>query len=133
MSKSLLDSHTQRLKFLCSLYQFKQFTNGPTRVTSTSETLIDLIPTNAPIIYIYILQIGFIHLGISDHSLVFALRKFSLPKSYPKYKDVRNFKNFNENQFTLNVMLILWELVYQQNDPNFVLASMERSFSPGVE
>ena len=115
VSKALPDSHTQRLKFLCSLYQLKQFINEPTRVTSTSATLIDLILTNTPE---NILQSGVIHLGISDHSLVYALRKFSLPKSLPKYKDVRNFKNFNENQFMVDVMLMSWELVYQYNDPN---------------
>ena len=115
LSKALPDSHTQRLKFLCSLYQLKQFINELTRVTSTSATLIDLILTNTRE---NILQSGVIHLGISDHSLVYALRKFSLPKSFPKYKDVRNFKNFNENQFIVDVMLMPWELVYQHNDPN---------------
>ena len=94
VSKALPDSHTQRLKFLCSLYQLKQFINEPTRVTSTSATLIDLILTNTPE---NILQSAVIHLGISDHSLVYALRKFALPKSLPKYKDVRNFKNFNRS------------------------------------
>ena len=115
VNKPLPNSHTQRLKILCSLYQLKQLINEPTRVTSTSATLIDLILTNTPE---KILQSGVIHLGISDHSLVYALRKFSLPKSYPKCKDVRNFKNFNENQFILDVMLLPWELVYQHNDPN---------------
>ena len=45
--------------------------NEPTRVTSTSATLIDLILPNTPE---NILQSGVIHLGISDHSLVYALR-----------------------------------------------------------
>ena len=115
VSNPLPNSHAHRLKFLCSLYQLKQFINEPTRVTSTSATIIDLILTNTPE---NILQSGVIHLGISDHSLVYALRKFSLPKSYPKYKIVRNFKNFNENQFILDVSLIPWELVYQHIDPN---------------
>ena len=105
VSKALPDSHTHRLKFLCSLYQLKQFINEPTRVTSTSATLMDLILTNT---LENILQSGVIHLCISDHSLVYALRKFSLPKSFPKYKDVRNFKNFYENQFILDVVLIPW-------------------------
>ena len=115
VSKSQPDSHTQRLNFLSSLYQLKQFINEPTRVTPTSATLIDLILTNTPE---NIFQFGVIHLGISDHSLVYAQRKFSLPKSGPRYKDVRNFKNLNENQVILDVMLLPWELVYQHNDPN---------------
>ena len=85
------------------------------QVCGVSGCVIDLILTNTPE---NILQSGVIHLGISDHSLVYALRKFSLPKSFPKYKDVRNFKNFNENQFIVDVMVMPWELVYQHNDPN---------------
>ena len=115
VSNPLPNSHTYRLKFLCSLYQLKQFINEPTRVTSTSATLIDLILTNTPE---NILQSSVIHLGISDHSVVYALEKFFLPKLYPKYKVVRNFKNFNENQFILDVSLLPLELVYQHNDPN---------------
>ena len=61
VSKPLAGSHTQRLKFLCYLYQLEQFINEPTRVTSTSATLIDLILTNTPE---NILQSGVIHLGI---------------------------------------------------------------------
>ena len=82
VSNPLPNSHTHRLKFLCSLYQLKQFINEPTRVNSTSATIIDLILTNTPE---NILQSGVIHLGISDHSLVYALRKFSLAaKVIPK-------------------------------------------------
>ena len=43
VSKALPDSHTERLKFLCSLYQLKQFINEPTGVVSTSAILNDLI------------------------------------------------------------------------------------------
>ena len=100
-----------------------------TKVKSTSATLIDLILTNTPE---NILQSGVIHLGISDHSLVYALRKFSLPKSFPKCKDVRNFKNFNENQFILDVMLIPWELVYQHNDPNLCWQVWKNLFLQGT-
>ena len=40
----------------------------PTRITSTSSTLIDLCITNSPE---KVVNSGVVHLGISDHSLVF--------------------------------------------------------------
>lgn len=40
-----------------------------------------------------------IHLGISDHSLIYALRKFTVPKTRPTIKEVRNFKHFVEVDF----------------------------------
>lgn len=72
VAKASPDLHTRRLQFLCSLYQCDQLINEPTRVTETSATLIDLILTNRPE---NISNSGVIHLGISDHSMIFAVKK----------------------------------------------------------
>ena len=76
VSKTPLDYQARKLQFLCSLYQFDQLINEPTRVTPTSASLIDLILTNKPE---NISQSVVVHLGISDHSLIFAIRKLTLP------------------------------------------------------
>ena len=64
-------------KFLeiLNLYQLHQLINKPTRITETSKTLIDVIITNKPVNY---LKSGIIHIGISDHSLVYTCRKLSV-------------------------------------------------------
>lgn len=72
VAKASPDLHTRRLQFLCSLYQCDQLINEPTRVTQTSATLIDLILTNRPE---NISHSGVIHVGISDHSMIFAVKK----------------------------------------------------------
>ena len=54
------------------LYGLNQLIREPTRVTSDSNTLIDLCVTNSPE---KVTKSGVIHLGISDHSLVFLTRK----------------------------------------------------------
>ena len=69
--KSPCESHTRKLQFLSSLYQFDQLIDEPTRITGTSETLIDLILTNKEE---NISKSGVIHLGLSDHSMIFAIR-----------------------------------------------------------
>ncbi|CAB4029170.1 Hypothetical predicted protein [Paramuricea clavata] len=46
-----------------------------------------------------ILDTGVIHLGISDHSLVYLCRKLSIPKAPPKTVFTRHYKNYNVNQF----------------------------------
>lgn len=116
VSKIPSDLQTRKLQFLCSLYQIEQLINEPTRVTPTSAALIDLILTNKPE---EISQSGVIHLGISDHSLVFAVRKFSLPKSgQTKVREVRDFKNFVENDFIQDVSQLPWDIVYQFDNPN---------------
>ena len=59
---------TKKIKSLYELYQLDK----RTRVTMTTSSLIDHIVTNTPE---KIFDAGVIHTGISDHSLVFAIRK----------------------------------------------------------
>ena len=68
---------TKKIKSLYELYQFSQLIDKPTRVTMTTSSLIDHIVTNTPE---KISDSGVIHTGISDHSLVFAIRKISVAK-----------------------------------------------------
>jgi hypothetical protein len=56
--------------------QFEQLIKEPTRVTATTKTLIDLAFTNKPEL---INGSGVIHLGISDHSMIYIQRVFQLP------------------------------------------------------
>ena len=81
VSKNVPHAHTCKLQFLCSLYQIDQLIKECTRLTPTSAALIDLILTNTPE---NISRSGVIHLGISDHSLVYAVRKCISPKRRQK-------------------------------------------------
>ncbi|CAB4042566.1 Hypothetical predicted protein, partial [Paramuricea clavata] len=69
----------------------------PTRITSTTASLLDVILTY------YgddkILDTEVIHLGISDHSLVYLCRKLSIPKAPPKTVFTKHYQNYNVNQF----------------------------------
>ena len=109
------EAHTRRLQFLSSLYQYRQLINEPTRVTRTSATLIDLILTNKEE---NISKSGVIHLGISDHSLVFAVRKYCVTKSRQKTRYVRNFKRFNAINFLNDLSQMPWENVALYDNPN---------------
>ena len=71
--KTPLDVHTRTLQFISSVYQLKQL-----NVTKSSATTIDLIFTN---MVANIATSGVIHLGISDHSLIYAVGKFAVPKT----------------------------------------------------
>ena len=59
-----------------------------------------------------------IQLGISDHSIIYAVRKLIIPKSNPKIKIVRNFKNFNANDFLRDLSQIPWETTVIQDNAN---------------
>lgn len=69
------DSQLLQLKQLSTVYQLTQLINVPTRITPNSNTLIDVILTNEPS---RIITSGVLHIGISDHSLVYGVRKFAI-------------------------------------------------------
>ena len=101
---------------LCELYQLEQLIKNPTRITMQSRTLIDVILTNTSQ---RIVSSGVLHLGISDHSLVYAIRKISIPnKATHEIKELRNFKNFNVNNFNADLERTLWVNVNNSGDPN---------------
>ena len=105
-----MDPHTRQLIFLCSLYQIDQLIDKPTRVTDTSATMIDLVLTN---VEENIHASGVIHLGISDHSLIYALRKFMLPKTNPGVREIRDYKHFDAELFVEDLSLMPWNEIQQ--------------------
>ena len=71
--------------------------------------------------YENISQSGVIHLGISDHSLIYTVRNLILTKSEkisPMVREVRDFKNFVQNYFIHNVSQLPWDTVNQFDNPN---------------
>ena len=85
-----ISTHLSQLPQLSSTYQFQQLINEPTRITPISSTLSDVVLTNEPS---RIIKSGVVHLGLSDHSLVYAVRKFSIPsKNTHKHVRTRSFK-----------------------------------------
>ena len=92
MSRYALSS---KIKDLCSSLSLKQLIEEPTRVTPHSSTLLDLIMTNS----VNISKAGVIDPGVSDHSLIYVIRKFKRPKGEPKIIRVRSFKNFVDDDF----------------------------------
>ena len=63
-------------------------------------------------------QSGVCHIGISDHSLIFAVRKFSLPKRSPLIVQSRQFRNFDGDLFLTDLSLVPWHLVDYEVNPN---------------
>ena len=67
------DHCTNELNFITSLYQYKQLINDPTRETIHSKTLIDHFYSNKKE---NIVAAGVSKISISDHYLIYGIRKF---------------------------------------------------------
>ena len=58
------------------MFQLEQLTKEPTRITSQSQTLIDLAFSNRPET---IIKSGVYHVGMSNHSLITFIEKYLSP------------------------------------------------------
>ena len=91
-----LNLPTKKNKSLYELYQLSQLIKQATRITMTTSSLIDHIVTNTQE---KISDSGVIHTGISDHSLIFAIKKTSIIKKQENIIEIRNMKNFDDQKF----------------------------------
>ena len=86
-----------------------------TGITENSETLIDVALTNC---LETIMNSGVVHVGISDHSIVYICRKISFVKTQPKLKESRNYKNYNPGHFNRDLDNLLNQYTWESNDPD---------------
>ena len=104
-----LDSLTglaQPLKHLCQLFQLRQLITKPTRVTQTTKSCIDHVYTNAASNRLH--SSGVIPLGLSDHSLVYVIKKCTKPRYKPRVIKTRSFRNFNQADFCNDLRNVPW-------------------------
>ena len=80
--------------------------------------LIDVFITNVPD---KIACSGVSHVGISDHSMIYGIRKINSirrNRQTQKFKTVRNFKNFNSSDLVRDLSFVPWQSLLLISDPN---------------
>ena len=132
LAATQLDNNSRRLTSITDLYSLHQFINKPTRVTETSSTLIDLIFTNCQD---RVVCSGVSHVGISDHSLVYAYRKISigLPNKGHSTVTYRKFKHFNSQNFRDDICSQNWGSINLHDDPNSMWCAWKTIFYKVVD
>ena len=87
-------TENKALKDLCDRFcLFNQITE-PTRVTEKNKSLIDVILVSHPECFA---TCGNLHLGVSDHDLVFAVRKQKILRPKAREIEKRSMRNLDEN------------------------------------
>ena len=111
-----VNANSSHLLNIMDIYGLTQLITEPTRVTQYSRTLIDLCLTNSPD---KICNSGVVNIGISDHSIIFLTRKISHFRSFVhKTAEVRQLKNFNQDEFLRDLRMNEWNRVSMLNNPN---------------
>ena len=122
------DPNTSALMNITTVYGLDQLIKSPTRVTPHSSTLIDLIFTSN---LDNIVCSGVSHIGISDHSLVYAYRKIAQPSpcSGPNHISFRNFKHFDTANFRSDIQHQQWDMADLTNNPDDTWSQWRKLFS----
>ena len=93
----------------------EQLITEPTRVTANSSTFIDLCVTNT---VTKIVNSGVLHLGISDHSLIYMTYKTKHERSGKRIIEIRSMKKFRKEQYLWDLEKQNWTDINLSNDPN---------------
>ncbi|CAB4019220.1 Hypothetical predicted protein [Paramuricea clavata] len=93
------------LNDFCHCLNLTQLIDKPTRVTSCSSTLIDVMMTSNKDL---IAESGVLEIYISDNFLVYCSLKLKLIKPHPICITARSYKHYNRNQFLCDLACIPW-------------------------
>ena len=118
MNVDMLKPDSAAARFLSTYviepFALTQVIDEPTRITSKSSTLIDLMLTTS---HENVKVHGVVDTpGISDHCLVFSAYSIKKPKFKPKMVTRRDFRNFNENAFKADMGLAPWGNIHAVDD-----------------
>ena len=81
---------------ICDIYNMDSLIDKATRVSQSSQTLIDIILTNNKTRF---LSSGVLEPHLSDHSLVYVIKRTSAPPLRSRKILCRSFKNYNRDEF----------------------------------
>ena len=108
-----LDNDAKHLLRILEKYQLTQLTTRPTRITQLSKSLLDVCITSCPE---KTKHSDIFHVGLSDHSLIYAVRKIN---SLPKCNRTREIKVRKSQSFLEDLQAQPWaQLSFYEADVN---------------
>ena len=119
MKLDTLSSSANRINIMTQLIK------EPTRVTSSSQSLIDLFLTNEPDKFV---TSGVSHFGCSDHSLIYVSRKLTCPRFFPRIIESRQYKHFMPDYFMGDMALLPWDMIELIDNPTRAWEVWKHSF-----
>jgi hypothetical protein len=108
-------SLSRKLSGLANHSQFTRLITDFTRITSYSKTIIDLVFVSKPET---ISSSGVHSLGLSDHCLIYVIRKHKQIKSPSRYTKTRSYTGFDEQKFVDSINKENWDAVHNCKNVN---------------
>nr|CAH7751797.1 unnamed protein product [Callosobruchus chinensis] len=101
--------HTSNLNCIFDTFHLLQVINAPTRITSNTATLIDLLMTSSDL---SVLDCGTINTELSDHQLIYCFLKKQGITTPPKNIIVRDYKNLDIGRFQYDLARVPFFGIY---------------------
>ena len=111
----LKDADHKSIKNIVAGYGFKQQIKEPTRVTSETSTLIDIIASTHAGNVTSSVVLGS---SLSDHDVVAIVRKINCQRTKPRKIVSRNFSKCCHETFQKDLKAVSWDGVLAQQDVN---------------
>uniref|UniRef100_A0A1Y1LAR2 Reverse transcriptase domain-containing protein n=1 Tax=Photinus pyralis TaxID=7054 RepID=A0A1Y1LAR2_PHOPY len=130
---NLLDNTTDKNEFvnLLTSYNLKATISTPTRVTSTTATLIDNVFTNLS--SHNLLNVSNVHAGLSDHHSQMVTLTENKTVTSTTRKAHRNFSHKNKVQFNSLIGKVDWKDLLSANDTNTMVDAFYSEFNKCFE
>nr|CAH7742034.1 unnamed protein product [Callosobruchus chinensis] len=114
---------TSNLNCIFDTFHLLQVINAPTRITSNTATLINVLMTSSDL---SVLDCGTINTELSDHQLIYCFLKKQGMTTPPKTIIIRDYKNLDIRRFQYDLARVPFFGIY---DAEITPATAERSFS----
>ena len=130
----LLDrSKPETTPYMDTIDQFnlKQIVTKPTRVTPQGQSLIDhiLVSDETIVTHTDVLPCG----SISDHDAVYSVLNVRKPRFTPRFKYIRNERNFVKEHFIQDASILPFSVVYAFDDADNMLDTFSSLISECIE
>lgn len=107
------ESEHNSLKDFCDRFCLQNQINEPTRVTENTMTLLNVILSSHRERYTIC---GNLHLGVSGHDLVYAVRKNKLSRPKAREIEYKSMRHFNKDEFLDDLRNVPWGTAYIYED-----------------
>ena len=118
----LRNNENKPLKEMLSLNGFIQTITDPTRITSESETLIDVILSNKPEM---LLNNQVLPCALSDHEAIFCVRDTKKKREAPEIVKCRDYSNYSTEELQKTLQETDFSTVYSEQNPNQAWISLK--------
>ena len=118
------------LSNFCDQFCLSNTISSPTRVTASTKTYLDVILVSHPERFA---SSGTLRTGISDHDLIYIVRKQKLPKPIVRSIEYRSMKNFDQSAFVSALRHTPWDTAYAFDDVNDIWYHWESLLKQAID